>query len=114
MSKFEERLKKAMSLNNMKQIDLANKIGVNRAIISQYLSGKYKPKHDRIYELSKVLNVSPAWLMGYDVPIDRGNEISPMDFMHDVLPLIDKITNITEKEKQMMKDSIRFICDEEE
>ena len=39
--------------------------------ISQYISGAYEPKQDRIYLISKALNVSEAWLMGLDVPMER-------------------------------------------
>jgi hypothetical protein len=35
------------------------------------LSGKYLAKQDNIYKLASVLNVNEAWLMGYDVPMQR-------------------------------------------
>ena len=39
---FAERLAKALSIRNMKPVDLANKSGMDKAAISQYLKGKYK------------------------------------------------------------------------
>lgn len=71
MEDFSNRLKKALMIKNMKPIDLANRSGINKATISQYLSGKYRAKQDNIYILSKALDINEAWLMGYDVPIDR-------------------------------------------
>lgn len=71
MEDFSFRLKRALTIKNMKPIDLANKSGINKATISQYLSGKYKAKQDNIYILSKALDVNEAWLMGYDVSMDR-------------------------------------------
>ncbi len=68
---FSNRLSKALLIRNMKPIDLANKSQINKATISQYLSGRYKAKQDNIYILAKALDVNEAWLMGYDVKIDR-------------------------------------------
>lgn len=68
---FSIRLRKAMNYRNMKQIDLSNKTGIDKSLISNYLSGNYKAKQDKLYELAKALNVNEAWLMGFDVSMDR-------------------------------------------
>ena len=39
--------------------------------MSYYLSGRSEPKANRLYVIAKTLDVSEAWLLGYDVPIDR-------------------------------------------
>ena len=49
---------------------------IPKSSLSQYLSGDYEPKQDRVYDIAKVLNVSEAWLMGYDVPMER-QKITP-------------------------------------
>jgi transcriptional regulator with XRE-family HTH domain len=38
------------------------------------LSGKTEPKADRLYALAVALDVSEAWLLGYEVPIQRKPE----------------------------------------
>lgn len=68
---FSDRLKKAMSDKQMKQVNLCNKTGIDKALISNYLSGKYKAKQDKLHKLAIALDVSEAWLMGYDVDMDR-------------------------------------------
>lgn len=68
---FKERLAEAIQIREIKQIDLAAKTGLSRAAISQYLSGYTMPKSDRIHKLAVALNVSEAWLMGFDANIDR-------------------------------------------
>ena len=52
-------------------VDLINRTGIPKVTLSYYISGKTEPKADRIYTLAKELNVSEAWLMGYDVPRAR-------------------------------------------
>ncbi|MCI8641596.1 MAG: helix-turn-helix domain-containing protein [Clostridia bacterium] len=68
---FANRLSKALIIRNMKPIDLAKISGINKATISQYLSGRYKAKQNNIYILAKALNINEAWLMGFDTNIDR-------------------------------------------
>lgn len=68
---FAVRLKKAMTYKKMKQIELSTKSGIDKALISNYLSGKYKAKQDKLHKLAVALDVSEGWLMGYDVSIER-------------------------------------------
>lgn len=40
-------------------------------VVSYYLAGKSKPKADRLHKIAKALQVSEAWLTGYDVTMQR-------------------------------------------
>jgi len=60
-----------LKIRQMKQIELVEKTNIGKSAISQYLSGKYEPKQRNIYLIALALNVSEAWLMGYDVPMKR-------------------------------------------
>lgn len=68
---FANRLKLALEINNMKATELANKTGINKSLISNYLSGAFKAKQDKVDIIAKTLNVSEAWLMGFDVSMER-------------------------------------------
>ena len=61
-----ERLQEAMG--GMSNIDLAEKLGCARSSITMYLSGQRTPSKMTIQLMSICLGVSPAWLMGLDVP----------------------------------------------
>lgn len=71
MPSFNERLKYAMNLKGFTQSDLCYKTDIPKSAMSQYISGAFKPKDKRTYLLAKALNVNEAWLMGYDVPMER-------------------------------------------
>lgn len=74
-----ERLKEALLMRDMKQIELATKTGLGKSAISQYLSGKVNPKQDKIHILAKALSVDELWLMGIsDSPAI--NSHSKLDF----------------------------------
>ena len=66
-----ERLQEAMDIRGMRAVDLVEKTGIPKGTLSYYLSGKTKPKQDRLYTIAQVLDVSEAWLLGYDVPMQR-------------------------------------------
>ena len=66
MSEFYKQLKKAMELNHISQMELCKKTNIPKSAMSQYISGKFKPKQNRTYLIAKALNVNEAWLMGFD------------------------------------------------
>ena len=68
---FKVRLKQAMDAKDMKAVDLCNKTGIPKGAISYYLNGRSEPKADRLFIIAKVLDVSEAWLLGYDVQMER-------------------------------------------
>lgn len=66
-----ERIRAALTIKGMKQSDLCRLTKIPKSALSQYISGAFEPKQDRIYLMAKALNVSEAWLMGLDVPMER-------------------------------------------
>ncbi len=68
---LKNRLQMALKKNNMKAVELSEKTNIPKSSISQYMSGYAKPNGERIYLISKVLGVSEAWLLGYDVPMKK-------------------------------------------
>ena len=73
---IRKRLSDALSLRNMKAVELSEKTGISKGSISQYMSGYVEPKSDRIYLMAKALSVNPVWLMGFDVPMEVYVEVS--------------------------------------
>lgn len=73
---FKDRFNKALSLRNMRPVELKEKTGISESAISQYRSGYAKPKQDKLYLIAKALDVNEAWLMGLDVPMNNTPRIS--------------------------------------
>lgn len=78
-TKFIQRLNALLIERGMKQADLAKLSGIRASSISDWLSGKYAPKQDKIDALAKALNVSPAWLIGYGDDKGTFPSISPAE-----------------------------------
>lgn len=69
--KCSDRITEALNLRNMKQSDLCDRTKIPKSAISQYISGAFEPKQDRLMLIAQALNVDPVWLMGFDVPMER-------------------------------------------
>lgn len=67
---FKDRLNKALSIRDIKPIELSEKTGISESTISQYRSGYAKPKEERLAIIANALDVNPAWLMGLDVAMN--------------------------------------------
>lgn len=84
------RLKAAMEANGVKAVDLCEKTGVPKSAISYYLAGKSEPKSDRLYIIAKALDVSEAWLLGYNVDMARDKSQKELDELADLNERIKK------------------------
>ena len=67
---FQNRLQKAMNIRNMKQVDLVEKTGLDKTLLSKYLSGISNARQDKLTALAEALQVNEIWLMGYDIPME--------------------------------------------
>lgn len=67
---FPTRLRYAMELRGKNQSQLAKEIGVQRQTVSLYTTGQSSPDADRIILISKALNVSPNFLLGFTASPD--------------------------------------------
>ena len=76
---FKDRLKHAMDYRNLKAVDICERGNIPKSAMSYYLSGRSEPKSDRLYIIAKVLDVSEAWLLGYDVKMERATAQKDID-----------------------------------
>lgn len=71
-AELKDRLQYALDLREKKPVDLANNLKIPKSSISHYLAGTREIKDSRrLGAIAKYLDVAEAWLMGYDVPMER-------------------------------------------
>lgn len=108
---LSNRLKLLMSERKLRQTDVINlakpffiQIGtsLNKNDLSQYLSGKVKPKEKKLSLLSLALGVSKAWLMGYDN--DNVSSLSADEFQ-----LIESYRTLNADKKSLVLCLIRHL-----
>lgn len=113
------RLEEIMQLRNLKQVDILKlaepycqkyDVKLNKSDLSQYLAGKTSPNQDKLVILAMALNVSEAWLMGYDVSMNR--EINDNDTLKDVRMAsyngVD-VNGLSDKEIEEIKQFVEFV-----
>lgn len=87
VSTFHERLRKCLNdKTSITATSLADKIGLSKQAISMYASGSRKPKRPTIKAIAEALNVNEAWLMGYDVPMER-QDTSQILIASNIIPI---------------------------
>lgn len=82
------RIREALQLRNMTQAELCKLTGIPKSAMSQYCSGTFVPRQDRTFQIARVLDVNPAWLMGFDVQIkdDAPTVIGERKELVDIIP----------------------------
>ena len=104
-----ERIRKGLSIKNMKASELCEKTGIPKSAMSQYINGKFEPKQDRLYLIAKALEVSEPWLMGFDVPMNSSpaptsdKEDSKIDVM-----ISTESKDLSDKDKQEILHLIQY------
>ncbi len=108
-SNCSKRIGAALAIRNMKQSELCEKTKIPKSAISQYISGAFEPKQDRIHLIARELDVSEAWLMGYDVPMGRDKKTSPNKptLTKGEEEMLDLFRLIPEEHQQMVIEMIR-------
>jgi len=99
MNTIGKRIKQALEDREMIQADLVERTGLPKSAISSYINGKYDPKQQAIYLIAKALNVSEAWLMGYDV--EESKETKDEREKRELLALIE---GLHDKDIEIIKD----------
>lgn len=103
------RLKEALERAHITQQELADRAEINKASVSQYMSGTHCPSNVKAAKMAAVLKVSPVWLMGFDVAmIDEPAETK----MKSYLPETEagKITlEIENHLENMSTDSLKHL-----
>lgn len=93
MAVFKDRLNEALSMRNMTAAELSRLSGIDEGTLSNYKKGKYEPKQRKLESIAIALNVSIAWLMGADVPMEKEIKYSSPTVTDDIVtfPVIGEI-----------------------
>lgn len=107
ISNFATRLRSALKLKNIKPSEVVNiseklykdgKVNkpLTKPLLSHYLKGSYEAKQDNLHTLSIILDVDEAWLIGYDVPMQKKfnieSNVFPVTDVPKKVPVIGKIS----------------------
>lgn len=105
---FRNRLEQAMAKRHVRAVDLGKKAGLSEQLISQYRSGRSAPKREKLIALSRALDVSPVWLMGYDVPMETELKDQAVYLNDEEAEIITRYKMAGDLEKEMVKRILKY------
>lgn len=118
-SSTSSRLKQLMNDRNLKQIDILNKaqpycikygVKLGKSDLSQYISGRNNPSQKKLTILGLALNVNEAWLMGFDVPMERNDK--QLNNIDEKM-IIEKYNKLNKKQKENLLDYAEFLLQQQ-
>ena len=103
------RIREAFRIKDMTQADLCRATGIKKSAMSQYCSGSLVPRQDRTHIIAVALNVSEAWLMGFDVPMER--QTTPASYEEDgrVKEFVELFGRLTADQQTLIVAQIKGI-----
>lgn len=116
VAKCSVRLAQALAIRGVKQSELCAKTGIPKSAMSQYVSGAFEPKQDRLQLIAQALYVDPVWLMGYDVPMEKQKEVSPdkPELTEGEKMLLDLFNKVPQERQEMVLQMIRVALGQQE
>lgn len=108
------RLKRIMYERSLRQVDILElakpfcqeyDVKMNKSDLSQYVSGKVEPSQDKLVILGMALNVNEAWLMGFDVPMEKESE-NNASALSKIAPYYNKLNTLG---KEIATEQVRLL-----
>ena len=93
MATYSERIKELRKNKHLSQLDLADKLGVNKVTVSQYERGVRRPNIDVVAALCDIFNVSTDNLLGEDdvtVRFVNGEGLKKLDAVQRI-PVLGRV-----------------------
>ena len=104
---FVDRFAEALRIRGLKQTDISSRSGIAPGTISNYAQGKYAPKDENLRKIARALSVNPAWLMGFDVPMNSDDDL--LQLLQDPSPA--QLEWLEYQKKQALSDQERLLID---
>lgn len=104
---FVDRFAEALRIRGLKQTDISSRSGIAPGTISNYAQGKYAPKDENLRKIAGALSVNPAWLMGFDVPMNSDDDL--LQLLQDPSPA--QLEWLEYQKSQALSDQERLLID---
>lgn len=120
LEKISNRLNELLRMSGDSRREMARKSGISATTISRYISGIQEPSSGRAGDIATAYGVSPAWVLGFDVPmylekqsnaeLEQSAKKRLLLYQNllnaDALEVLLKYSALSEKEKTAVKELI--------
>lgn len=107
-----DRILERLDQINMSQKEFAEEIGISQSTISEWKSKKTNPSADKILLISKVLDVSPEWLLSateYTGKRGKKSELYVVGKNTDMGNLLEAYNKMDSDQKDRLVKYAKFI-----
>jgi transcriptional regulator with XRE-family HTH domain len=111
---FAERLSYLIDNSNETTYTLASKLGLTPATISRYTNALMKPKMPTVVSLAQIFGVNEAWLMGYDVDMEKSSDSQEQKITDKQLKFALFGGEVTDEKLNEVKKFAEFIKNKED
>lgn len=102
----------------------SEKTQLNKASVSQYVNGKNTPSSITASKIAKAFGIDPAWLMGFDVPMEPvslgsglstapSSPVAPVQLRSDESELLSKYNRLNDDGKREVKNHTDYILSQD-
>lgn len=95
------RFKEALNENRLSCAELSRMTGISKSSISHYYKGLHVMSNITAGKIADVLNVSPVWLMGFDVPKEKVEYKDDIKMTTDMIFLLETYSKLNEVDRKM-------------
>lgn len=95
------RIQELLTISGDRQFEMAKKTGLSQSAITRFLKGEHIPNQESIDRIAKAYNVNPAWLMGYDVDMEKKSNKE----------IIKMLNMLTEQDKDFVIKTIKHLAE---
>lgn len=103
--KTAERIREAMKKKRVTQQQLADRTGISKSSISQYINGRNIPGSKNADALAQYLSVEAAWIMGFGKDEDDKREVPTYD--PDIQIFVDLLPKLTPEQRSALLNMVQ-------
>lgn len=108
------RMTYILNLRGLKAQDLADKTGINKASISQYVNGSHCPSNYTATMMADVLRVDPIWLMGFEVPMEKPEEkINDSEHLKKYREFINLYSQLSDEKRTLVDNMLKALSEKQ-
>ena len=104
LSNSKERIKELLSVYGISQAEFCKRTGIKSSALSNYLKGTREPRQDKIAQIADTFGIDPAWLMGYDVSMQREVQVT-----NRLLMYYTKLSELSAADQELIFNQIDFL-----
>lgn len=93
----------------------AEKTGLNKGSVSQYVNGKNVPSMANVEKISAAFGVDVDWILAYDaIPpgIEESHKIDEYQFTQEAIELYERIQNLPQDKQIALQKYLQFLQSE--